>query len=290
MPYIVDFNKAPETLLLELVNSENNAALTFDQIELMPPSVETTKPGYNTKTPIRWKTTGDMIGVVNVFYNRIDLDVLFSLTGVNLKEVNLDLDDQLNVIINDKFLDELNRRYNVTFHGTDFGFTLGESGHVLSANPLNFAYQGSTDVGIERSLYTRVQSTLLDGFSLIDPSSIELFLTHRNLPIFAFPSRISTAKTSAELVTYGIDCTDFQSFLAINNTTGAFTDFTNLQARLDAYYIPHFTAPGVGNPAKLYATADYPGANTVYEHVVVIENVTSATMAGKVMLHFNQAI
>ena len=45
MPYIVDFNKAPETLLLELVNSENNAALTFDLVELMPPVVETTKPG-----------------------------------------------------------------------------------------------------------------------------------------------------------------------------------------------------------------------------------------------------
>lgn len=289
MPYIVDFNKAPETLLLELVNSENNAALTFDQIELMPPSVETTKPGYNTKTPIRWKTTGDMIGVVNVFYNRIDLDVLFSLTGVNLKEVNLDLDDQLNVIINDKFLDELNRRYNVTFHGTDFGFTLGESGHVLSANPLNFAYQGSTDVGIERSLYTRVQSTLLDGFSLIDPSSIVMFLTDQEVAPFAWPIRFDQSKTSAELITRGIDCSDFQSFLEIN-ADGSFKYYNELLTQLAAYGVPVFSNTTSGNRAIRYAVAAYPDAVQSYTYVVVIENVASATMAGRVLLHYTVTV
>ena len=291
MAYVVDFTKDPDSLVLGLINDNNPSAnLTKNEVDLLDPIAITTHPGYDTQLPVRWKTTGDMVGTVNVYYNRIDLAVLFSLTGISLKEVNLDIDENHNVILNDKFYTELTRRYGVVFTPNDFEFAGVDGNFTLSAKALNRAYKGNLAAVIERSLFSRVRDPILDGFDLLDPSSIELFLTYRNLPIFAFPSRISTAKTSAELVTYGIDCTDFQSFLAINNTTGAFTDFTNLQAQLDAYYIPHFTAPGVGNPAKLYATADYPGANTVYEHVVVIENVTSATMAGKVMLHFNQAI
>ena len=289
MPYIVDFNKAPETLLLELVNSENNAALTFDQIELMPPSVETTKPGYNTKTPIRWKTTGDMIGVVNVFYNRIDLAVLFSLTGISLKEVNLDLDDQLSVIVNDKFFTELNRRYNVTFTSADFGFTVDETGHVLTANPDNFAYQGMSLASIEQSLFTRVQSPILNGFSLIDPDDISLYLTDNELSIFAYPARFDQSKPSAELITRGIDCSDFQSFLELN-ADGSFKYYNELLTQLAAYGVPVFSNTTSGNRAIRYAVAAYPDAVQSYTYVVVIENVASATMAGRVLLHYTVAV
>jgi hypothetical protein len=287
MPYIVDFNKAPETLLLELVNSENNATLTFDQVELMPPEVETTKLGYNTKTPILWKTTSDMIGVVNVFYNRIDLDVLFSLTGISLKEVNLDLDEQLTPIINDKFFDELHRRYNVTFSSNDFGFT-GDTVKALTANADNFAYIGTTSYDIERSLYTRVQSTLLDGFTLIDPSDIKLVLINQNLPLYQLPARFTADKASAELLTIGIDCSDFQSFLELN-ADGSIKYFTELSNQLAAYGLPAFSNSTAGNKAIRYAVADYPDAIQSYTYVVVIESVVSATMSGRVMLHYTVA-
>lgn len=285
MPYIVDFNKAPKTLLLELLNSENGSALTEDQVELMSPIVETTQVGFDTKLPIRWRTTSDMVGVVNVYYNRIDLEVLFSLTGITLKEVNLDLDEQLNVIINDKFFDELKRRYQVTFTSNDFGFTAGETGPTLAALPSNVAYKGSVAAAIERSLFTRVQAPILNGFSLIDPTDITLFMTDRELEIYQVPARIDSSKVSAEIVTRGIDCSDFQNLLELN-ADGSFKYLTELTSQLTAYGVPSFDNTTVNNKAIRYTAAAYPGAVPSYTYVVVIENVVSAAMAGRVMLHY----
>lgn len=285
MAYVIDFTKDPNSLILGLINDNNNCNLTENEVELLTPEVITDKPGFDTRLPVRWKTTPDMVGVVNVYYNRIDLAVLFSLTGISLKEVNLDLDESLNVIMNEKFYTELARRYGVVFSDADFSFTNDSGTFTLAANPLNRAYKGSMGTAIERSLFTRIQDPILDGFSILDPNDISLFVTDQALEIFAFPDTIDITKQSAELLTYGIDCTDFQSYLAINSELGTFVDFAGLRSQLDKYFIPEFTAPGINNPARVYATSAYPGANTAYTHVVVIEDVISDTMAGKIMLH-----
>ena len=60
-----------------------------------------------------------MIGSIKVYYNRIDLAVLFSLTGIQLKEVELDLVNG-SLVINDKFFTELERRYGVRCTADDF--------------------------------------------------------------------------------------------------------------------------------------------------------------------------
>ena len=78
MAYVVDFTKDPNSLILGLINDNNNCNLTEKEVQLLTPEVITDKPGFDTRLPVRWKTTPDMVGVVNVYYNRIDLAVLYA--------------------------------------------------------------------------------------------------------------------------------------------------------------------------------------------------------------------
>ena len=115
MSYVVDFSKTPKSILLELINSENASTPTEEMFDFLP-MAEPTKSGFDTHVPLQWRTTENMIGLLNVYYNRVGLGTLFSLTGINLKEVNLDLDEIDQVIVNDKFYDELYRRGGAKLH------------------------------------------------------------------------------------------------------------------------------------------------------------------------------
>lgn len=287
MPYVVDFTKDPKTLVLELLNSENGTNLSEADFDILPVAPIATKPGFNTELPLKWKTTDDMIGLVKVYYNRIDLAVLFSLTGITLKEVMLDLVDG-SLVLNDKFFDELFRRYGVRCTAADFEIKAEAGGFKLYARDANLAYSGSMGVGIEKSLFTRVFHPILDGFSLIDPSDIRLMLVDQEIDLFAFPARFDTTKASAELITRGIDCSDFQSFLELN-ADGSFKYFTELTAQLAAYGVPAFSNSTSANKAIKYAVASYADSIKSYTYVVVIENVVSPTMTGRVMLHYTVA-
>lgn len=139
MSYVVDLNKSPKTLFTELINTENSITLTEDQFAIHDPVPETVKVGYDTKTTLEWVGGGDTIGLVNVFYNRIDINTLFSLTGINLKEVNL---TKLNghVVLDDNFFLELQRRYGLNCTSADFEFVLDTDGmYVFRAKPTRLA-------------------------------------------------------------------------------------------------------------------------------------------------------
>lgn len=283
MPYSVDFDKAPKSLLLELINVTNELDLTLEQLEFTN-YLQSTKEGYNTQVDVWWRTTADMVGKVTVHYNRIELDILFSITGLTVKELNIDVDSG-RPVINDRVYAEIARRYPVTFTSEDFELVDDGNNILLKARSNNAAYTSQFPVLLERSLRSRVANPVLDGWFLFDPTDIIMFVENQSLDAIRIPSRINPDKISAEIVTYGVDASTFQGNLALN-ANGGFIYHDALLANLAVYGVPAFSNPIPSAKAILYPVAAYPDAIQTYTHVVVIETVVSETMAGRVMLHF----
>lgn len=283
MAYIVDFNKAPDTLLRELINSENSINLTEDQItfaNVRPAN----KPGFNTMVDVWWKTTADMVGKVTVSFNRIDLPTLFSLVQLAVREVDINAQDG-RPALDSVLFDEIKRRYNVTFNTDDYGFVPGEHKWVMSANADNVAYQGSIDLLMEASLATRAARPILDGFWILPPDDIGYFLTEAYLGDPFYPVQIPMGKISAEMKSRSIDCSDFRSFLVLQGGAFKTANWNTLYSTyLGPLGIPPFENVG---PMVDLATSQVPGALQSYERVVVIENVVSETMAGRALFHYN---
>ncbi len=121
-------------------------------------------PPKNTITTI--VTTGDGFDVeeVPVKYNRIGLDVLFSLTGIEIREINMDVNPDGTVVLNQRVLDDINRRYGVNFVMADFDLSHDENGYHIAASVNSVAFNSETDFTVLRSLTTRVPNTTLVGF------------------------------------------------------------------------------------------------------------------------------
>lgn len=284
MPYQVDYNKSPKSLLLGLLNVANQLELTLEQLDFTNLTTSS-KAGYNTQVDVWWKTTADMVGKVTVHYNRMDIRTVFSLTGILVKELNLDMVGAMPVN-NERVFAEIQRRYGFSATYEDFQLSISESNAALVAAESNVAYLGQADIAIEYSLATRVHNLELDGFTFIRPNDISFFLTDANTPADWLPAAYGNPLPSAEMLTRAIDCTDFINLLAIN-ASGGFVNHALLLARLAEEDVPSFTVDTVKSPAKLYVTPNYPDANQAFTHVVVIENVVSAGMIGRAMFHYS---
>lgn len=283
MSYQVDFKKPPKQLLLEMFNLANQLDCTLDQLTFSNVR-QSLKPGYNTATDIWWNTTADKIGMVTVNYNRIDLGLLFGLCGLSVKELNVDVVDGV-LQKNSRVWAEIERRYGVKLSPDDFSIVDG----YLVPKTGNVAYTGQHELAIEWSLATRISSVRLNGFSLIPENDLSLTVDDVNIQSLRWPASMSGDKASAELLTYGIDCSDFAEKLAINagRQGGQFTYFDELKAALAVYGVPDFSNATSAIPAVDYKTSDYPDANRQYTNVVVVSSVSSAYMTGRLMLHYN---
>ena len=278
MPNQLDFKKPPKQLLLEMFNLANQLDCTLDQLTFanIRPSL---KAGYNTATDIGWNTTADKVGMVTVNYNRIDLGVLFSLCGMSVKELNVDVVDG-KLQTTSRVWEEIERRYGIKMSPDDFDIV---DGYVVPKGS-NVAYTGTHDIDVEWSLATRISSVQLNGFTLVADTDISMFIEDVNVAGLAWPLGLNGEMASAEVLTYGIDCSDFVDQLAISN--GSFTNLPALVTSLAVYGVPEFTNTTASVPAVHYKTAAYPDANQMYTDVVVIESVSSAYMSGRVMLHY----
>ena len=129
---------------------------TADFVNLSPP--------LNTITTV--VTTSDKYDVkeVPVSYNRMSVDKLFSLCGLSVREINLDVDADGGIVLNQRVLDEMNRRYGVNFQMGDFDLVYDEKGYRLAASPNSVAFNDETDFTVIRSLSTRVPIRALNGF------------------------------------------------------------------------------------------------------------------------------
>lgn len=122
-------------------------------------------PPKNTITTVV-TTDGEYdVKEVEVRYNRIGIDELFSLSGLSARENNLDVEEGGQIVLNQRVLDEINRRYGVNFTMADFELIYDHRGYTLKASPNSVAFNSETSFEIIRALTSRVPNTTLNGFA-----------------------------------------------------------------------------------------------------------------------------
>lgn len=166
MPYIVDFKKVGDGLLLDLVNHENEKDYKLEDLDLtgIPEVIE--EEGFNTQVVIRTKDNDVDYKDVTVKYNRIDLGILFSITGCRIREVDLNFVDG-DLLLDEEVYAAINRRYGVNATPTDFTLSTGNNGGAtLTALTDSLAYIGELQVDIIPSLATLIPNVVLDGFKI----------------------------------------------------------------------------------------------------------------------------
>lgn len=181
--YVVDFKKPSNGLLLGLVNFDNKDnpdwedILLEDVILVQPPEAQPQGSAKNTKTIIRTKKDEFTVRDVEVFYNRIDINYLFSAVGLFVQELNLDEDGEGGFLLNQKTFDEINRKYGLNFTSEDFSMYRDGERYAVRSIEDSLAYIGNRDINIIPSLATRVATTALDGFFVIN---------HENMWVLSF--------------------------------------------------------------------------------------------------------
>lgn len=151
MAYVVDFAKSSKEILLAEFNSENDLNLTPDQIEFRNFNPTGGGVGGASSVEIWWVASPELQGGVKVHFDRIDLNFLFSLCGLIVKEVDFQLPTAIPVV-NQKLLDNIAHRYRVEIHPEEFEFVVVDGKLVVRPGPTNVAFVG--EVVIEPSLRT----------------------------------------------------------------------------------------------------------------------------------------
>lgn len=166
MPYIVDFTKVGDGLLLDLVNHENEKDYKIEDLDMTGTPEIIVEEGFNTQVVISTKDNSVDYKDVTVKYNRIDLGILFSVTGCRIREIDLDYVEGV-LSLNKKVYEAINRRYGINATTTDFSLSAStQGGAVLTALTDSLAYIGTIQVDIIPSLTTQIPNVVLDGFKI----------------------------------------------------------------------------------------------------------------------------
>ena len=138
----VDLAKSPLTLLLEEINRENGTTITAEDI-----LVSEFIPDINGKSKITltWKHQDELVGSVELLYQRMDLAYIYSLTGLAVKEVDYHIPTDL-PLVNDRLLANILHRYKMTFNTNEYTFTQSNGVLTITANDQNVAFRGSVEI------------------------------------------------------------------------------------------------------------------------------------------------
>lgn len=275
------YQQRPDHRLRELLNSSNDPAIEFTDTNLIlgKPSDLLGFGNANTQLNVRGIAGTDYKGQVKVYYNRLDLGVLFG--GGYRPEFTALGQSSLH-----RLLPEISKALGITFTEDDLVNVdlklLGEGEQViieLSAKPGSIAYKGYTTI-----LFNRRQLLLTDvvrGRALAE-------LTH--------PDPVLEGYKSAGLLTWGMDFTIIAPQLRVTRSSafwrGNWTSYSALKAKLDELYNivdwPAIDASSKSTDSvKVYETKALPDANRNFSHVAVQTGIRSNGYSGTAYFHYN---
>lgn len=170
MAYVTDFTAAPLSMLLGLLNADNDTGFVPADVEALAPVVIETPDaeGRNTSVDIDLLTLpSEVVGdYVTFTYKRVAMEELFSLVTAGVREVDVPVNENGMPVDNAVFYAEILRKYGIAMTDADFDLTLKAQGMLtITAKAANYAYTGAIDVALGSSLATRVSKTVLEGFT-----------------------------------------------------------------------------------------------------------------------------
>ena len=275
------YQQRPEQQLRDLLNQTNTPEIEFTPTNLIlgKPSDQLGFGNANTQLNVRGMAGEDYKGQVKVYYNRLDLGVLFG--GNYRAEFSALGQSSLH-----RLLPEISKALGITLTEDDLVNIdlrlLGTGEQVLielEAKPGSIAYKGYTTV-----LFNRRQLMLTD---VIQTRAVAK-LTH--------PDPVLEGYRSAGLTTWGLDFTLIRPQLTVHRNwayyRGNWADHAGLQAKLQELYSitdwPAIDASSTSTDSvKVYETKSLPDANRNFSHVAVQTGVRSNGFSGTAYFHYN---
>lgn len=272
--------KDPKTILLEIVERENNVTLGTEDYTFSDPEPATPPDGsdaeYNTKVTITANNVAaPYAGDIDIYYNRLDLADLDSMVELYIQSPEFETTHDI--------LGSLNRRFGLLLTEADILLkdTIQEDGYKvapLEADPTSLGWIGSIDVSV-------VEGDLLLEDHLVDTA----------LGGLQYPTEYPT-KTFAQFYSYWRDFSDHTEYLKTVEAGDSIS--MELASALDDVTGDPWQASGQndfslgGNAEIVFAgsTDDYAASNDDYDYVIAIALDLDActSMTGTLVLHFSE--
>lgn len=138
MAFVPDFTQPGEDQLLAMINDANNKSYTFSDIEFDPPLPTEAGVTENTLCNVRAIPGSGLKGSVTVYYNRLDLETLF--TGY----LDIPVDPTTDLVV---ILDAILDKYGINFTASDVSYTATDTAQgILTAEVGSFLLTGQVDL------------------------------------------------------------------------------------------------------------------------------------------------
>jgi hypothetical protein len=171
----LDFTKAPNQILLDQINHDNNSALTLSLIQFGIPTAATgTNPNPNTSISVTAQSGSGYSGSVVVNYNRVDLSTI-----PGSRNTIYSLGNAVNI---SDLVPEVNTAYAINLTSVDFtdgplptfvGTANEEHSFQIAATADSVPYQGVMTLTVKANdipLSTVITTTSLTGLTYVPNS------------------------------------------------------------------------------------------------------------------------
>lgn len=266
-------SKSGKELVWDLINQANPRPVPFSDANSVIEAItggSFTQDGvtYNTKARLRGLSTTGYTGSVTVYYNRLTLPNLFRNQQASIESYSAtDVHTVLPV---------LNRSYGLNLLTSDI-----TNASLARANTPNY-----TDLV---NLAPAATSALLAPGSVTMRYTrglpyLEAYVLTKSLGAYTHPVS-DTTKQAAQLLTFGLDFTDYKNLLLVDGT--GMPNFAALQQVLTVTYgLPAWDAPLNSNYVTDNATSAVTNANQKYDRVVVQTGINNSQVAGVAYYHY----
>lgn len=270
---VTNLNKSPDTLLLELFNSENNTSYTSETL-VFHSDVKLLEDGRTSLTVENKGSPEIEVPTAVITYKRIDLETLFSVVDVELREVDIINPDR--DFVDSLILGEITRKYGVWVSPETFEIIRGDSGtdFTFAAKGTNVAYTGQVPINIIASLFTRVANKSLNGMFVGDP--LANYITETNLQ----PWDVPVEEYSIARNTWYLDFSELSHQMALTET-GELVNLTEVNTYLTQMGIPAI-ADGTVFTNQPTTSEEY---NSKFDRVLVS---TAENPNDRYYLHYNE--
>lgn len=266
-------SKTGKELVWDLINQANPRPVPFSAANSAIEAITEgsfTQDGvtYNTQARLRGLSTTGYTGSVIVYYNRLTLPNLFRSQQPSVESFSApDIHTLLPII---------NRNYGILLQTSDI-----TNGPLLNPNVPN-----ATSAVV---LTAATGSALLASGGVVmryrrGLPYLDAYVITKSVAAYTHPVQ-DTTKQAAQLLTYGLDFTDYKNLLLVNGS--GMPNFAALQQVLTVTYgLPPWDAPLNSNYVTDNLTSAVTNANKKFDRVVVQTGISNDQVAGVAYYHY----
>lgn len=247
-----------------ILNEDNLPPKPFTEQNLIigVPSAADGGVEYNSSLPLDSVPGRGYYGQDTVFYKRIPLDTIDHSTPLRTTAT----------LTRESIIELLNKTFNLFLIDDDLEpFEIPVVAE--NSNGIVTIQSKATSLGFINGMTFTIEY----GRAWLDVAVKNRVLTELNHP------DILDYRKSCRMLTWGIDFTSLRDSMLRDPKTGTYTDTATFQAACAAMGIPLWTASYITDSP----TSSVPGANPVFDRVVIQRGISTGEMVGDLYFHYN---